>query len=100
MNKLKLVKSSGNVFQDINIHEFEAKELQLRSALMIKLNLYIQKEMLTQAKAAKVLGVSQPRISNLKSGSVELFSVGMLINMLEKAGFQIFEYIEEWLDVA
>ncbi len=100
MSQLKLVKSSGNVFKDVNINDFEATELQFRSTLMIKLNSYMQEKKLTQAEAAKIFGVSQPRISNLKSGHIDLFSTGMLITMLEKAGFQIFEHLEEWLETA
>lgn len=100
MSKTKLIKSSGNVFKDVKINKFEAKELQLRSALMIKLNRYIQEKKLTQAEAAELFGVSQPRISNLRSAQIELFSTGMLINMLEKGGFEIFEHLEEWLDAA
>ncbi len=100
MNKLNLVKSSGNVFKDVNIDEFEARELQFRSTIMTKLNLFIQEKKLTQVEAAEIFGVSQSRISNLKSGRIDLFSTGMLMAMLEKSGVHIFEHIEEWLEAA
>jgi len=44
----------------------------------------IAKRKLTQAKAAKVLGVTQPRISDLKRGKIQLFTIDVLINMLGK----------------
>lgn len=44
----------------------------------------ITKRKLTQVKAAKLLGVTQPRISDLKRGKIQLFTMDVLINMLAK----------------
>jgi predicted XRE-type DNA-binding protein len=41
----------------------------------------------TQKAAAKYLGVSQPRLSNLQNGKISKFSVMMLINILSKLDF-------------
>jgi len=49
----------------------------------------------SQADAAKKLGVSQPRISNLIHAKIDLFITGMLLDMLERAGFRIYEKIED-----
>ena len=49
----------------------------------------------SQQEAAAQLEVTQPRISNLIHGKIDLFSSGMLIEMLEKAGFNIYEKIEK-----
>ena len=73
----------------------EAKNLQFRSYLMIALRKYILNMGWSQKEAAEKLQVTQPRISNLIHGKIDLFSVGMLITMLEKAGFKIYEKIEK-----
>lgn len=44
---------------------------------------------LTQAKAAKLLGVSQPRISGLVRGRIELFSIDTLVEMLARLGVSV-----------
>ena len=44
----------------------------------------LEKMNITQVKAAKLLGVSQPRISDLKRGKMHLFTIEVLVNMLTK----------------
>ena len=93
----KFIKGSNNVFKDLGFNALEARELQFRSSLMLILNQYIQTNKLTQQQAAKLFGVSQPRISNLVSGKVDLFGIGMLLAMLEKSGFEVYERFENLL---
>jgi len=50
---------------------------------------YIKSEGLTQKKAAKRLGVTQPRISDLVRGRIDLFAIDSLVNMLSAAGMRI-----------
>ena len=88
------IKSSGNVFKDVGFDDIEARNLKFRSHLMNILMRFIQQEGLTQKKAAERLGVSQPRISNLVHGKIDLFSAGMLLDMMERAGFPIYKKIE------
>lgn len=90
----KFVKSSGNVFKDVGFDEVEARGLKFRSHLMSMLMHYIQHKGLTQKEAAKQLKVSQPRISNLMHGKIDLFSADMLLDMVERAGFPIYKKIE------
>lgn len=94
MSNSEFVKSSGNVFKDVGFDEVEAKNLKFRSHLMSMLMRYIQHEGLTQKEAAKRLGIKQPRVSNLVHGKIDLFSVGMLLDMVERAGFPIYKKIE------
>ncbi len=49
---------------------------------------------MTQKYAAKRLGVTQPRISNLIHGKIDLFSIDRLLDMLERAGFSVYKKIE------
>lgn len=67
----------------------EAANLRARSELMIALKEHLQAGKMTQARAAKLLGVTQPRISDLMRGKIDLFSLETLIDMLARAGAQV-----------
>ena len=79
-------KSGGNVFRDIGFKPEEAASLKIRADLMIKLSEIIEQRKLTQARAAKLLGVTQPRVSDLVRGKIDLFSIDTLIDMISRAG--------------
>jgi predicted XRE-type DNA-binding protein len=64
----------------------EAANLKIRSELMIVLEKLIKDEDLTQKEAAELLGVTQPRVSDLLRGKINLFSIDTLVNMLQAAG--------------
>lgn len=67
----------------------EAANMKTRSALMIAITGYITQQGWSQAEAATALGVTQPRISDLMRGKVQLFSIDTLVNMLAGAGFRV-----------
>ena len=67
----------------------QAENMKLRSALMLALKDHIAKEGLTQSNAAKLFGVTQPRISDLMRGRVDLFAIDTLVNMLTTAGLRV-----------
>ena len=50
--KVKMVRGSGNVFQDLGLPEAEARNLALRSELMIRIEEFVERNELTQARAA------------------------------------------------
>ena len=81
--------SSGNVFSDLGFAPEEAQNLKIRADLMIELSKLIEERGLTQAAAAKVLGVTQPRVSDLVRGKIDRFSVDTLIEMLGQAGASV-----------
>lgn len=85
----KITPSSGNVFRDLGFGEDEAEHLRIRSTLMIAVRKLIEERGLTQAEAAKLLGVTQPRISNLVRGRIDLFGIDTLIDMLARAGIHV-----------
>lgn len=87
--KIKVTPSSGNVFQDLGFPPEEAEHLKIRSDLMIDLCRVIKSKGLKQADAAKLLGVTQPRISDLFKGKIDLFSIDTLIEMLSRAGVRV-----------
>lgn len=82
-------RGSGNVFADLGFGPTEAENLRLRSQLMIELRKRIGALELTQSEAAQLLGVTQPRISDLVRGKIGRFSVDTLIAMLGKAGLTL-----------
>jgi predicted XRE-type DNA-binding protein len=81
--------STSNVFRDLGFGAEEAANLKLRALLMVELEKYIHEKHLTQKIAAERLGVTQPRISDLMRGKIELFSVDTLITMLTHAGLKV-----------
>ena len=67
----------------------EAENMKLRSELMIALKAHIARTGLSQAAAAKLFGVTQPRVSDLMRGKINLFALDALVNMLAKAGMHV-----------
>ena len=82
-------RSTGNVFRDLGFEPEEAASLKIRANLMIEIERLIQRRKLTQAAAAKLLGVTQPRVSDLVRGKIELFSIDTLVDMLTRAGVRV-----------
>ncbi len=82
-------RSSSNVFADLGFSPPEAENLKVRADLMIAIRHLIADRQLTQVKAAKLLGVTQPRVSDLVRGKINLFSIDVLVAMLGRAGVQV-----------
>jgi predicted XRE-type DNA-binding protein len=83
---VRIRRSTGNVFSDLGFGEDEAENLKIRADLMIELTRLIEAQGLTQVAAAELLGVTQPRVSDLMRGKIDRFSVDSLIEMLGHAG--------------
>jgi predicted XRE-type DNA-binding protein len=96
----KMERSSGNVFRDLGFSPQEAENLRVRSELMIQLRKVIERRRLTQARAAKLFGVTQPRVSDLVRGRINLFSIDMLVKMLAQAGVQVRLVVKQGRQVA
>jgi predicted XRE-type DNA-binding protein len=86
MARTKIDKSTGNVFRDVGFSPEEAASLKIRADLMIEISGIIKRRKLTQAAAAKLLGVTQPRVSDLVRGKIDLFSIDTLVDMISRAG--------------
>lgn len=82
----RFTRSSGNVFLDLGFPPGEAEHLLLRAELMTAITRLIKERGLTQARAARLFGVTQPRVSDLVRGRTELFSIDSLVQMLGRAG--------------
>ena len=66
----------------------QAASMRARSALMMELENIIKQRGMTQAKAAALFGVTQPRISDLVRGKINLFSLDCLMDMATAAGLE------------
>jgi predicted XRE-type DNA-binding protein len=87
--KLKYVRGSGNVFLDLGFPKAEAENLKMRADLMIRIVQFYRKSGLTQASAAKELGLTQPRLNALLKGKVGQFSLDALVNIASRAGLNV-----------
>lgn len=87
--KTKMTRSSGNVFKDVGFSAEEAEYLKIRSSMMARLREVVTSRGLTQADAAALFGVTQPRVSDLVRGKIDLFSIDTLIDMLSHAGIKV-----------
>ncbi|GMV69712.1 MAG: hypothetical protein AMXMBFR76_21510 [Pseudomonadota bacterium] len=67
----------------------EAGNMRLRSDLMVSLKEHMTRAGLSQTQAAALFGVTQPRISDLVRGKINLFSLDALVNMATAAGLRI-----------
>ena len=85
MNKKRFV----NVWDAIEDTSAQAENMKLRSTLMMALKDHIVRAGLSQSEAAKLLGVTQPRVSDLMRGKIELFGLDTLVNMIGAAGLHV-----------
>ena len=85
----KIAESSGNIFLDLGFPPHEAEVLLLRAKLAEALRVWIERKKLTQAQAAKRLGITQPRVSEIMRGKVELLSLDYLVGLCAKVGIVV-----------
>jgi len=62
--------------------------MEMRAQLLIGLGVWLEKSCMTQAEAAKVLGVTQARVSDLKRGKIDRFSMDLLVRLAARAGLK------------
>lgn len=78
---MKIVtKGSGNVFRDLGLAD--ADVLQAKADLVFKISAIIEKRKLSQVEAARILGVTQPKISALLRGHLDGFSLERIMRFL------------------
>ena len=83
----RIVPSSGNVFADLGLPD--AAELDTKVRLVVAINQSLAARKLTQASAAALLGVNQPKVSALKNFRIDGFSVERLMTFLTALGSDI-----------
>jgi predicted XRE-type DNA-binding protein len=82
-------KPFASVWDAIEDTPAEAENMKLRSCLMMALKEQIARTGMSQSQAAKLLGVTQPRVSDLMRGKINLFGLDALVNMATVAGLHV-----------
>jgi len=87
--RTRITRSSGNVFLDLGFPPHEAAVMLLRCEIAEALRKWVDREGLTQAQAAKRLGIVQPRISEISRNKVDKLSLDYLVGLCAKAGLSV-----------
>jgi predicted XRE-type DNA-binding protein len=82
--RIEVDAGSGNVFVDLGFPD--AKERTLKVALAVEVNRILTERGLAQERAAKVLGLRQPHVSDLTRYRLDRFSVERLMDFLTRLG--------------
>lgn len=88
-HKLKRTTGSDNIFADLGFPPEEARHLKMRSELLMAIERSCRRRGLTQARAARRLGITQPRLNALLKGRIGLFSLDALVNIASRAGLNV-----------
>ncbi len=86
---------SDNIFKDLGHNEPDAANLLLRSDMMMEIANIIDERGWSQAEAAKVLGVKQPRVSELTTGRISKFKIDILVKYLNLLGKKVTLQLED-----
>lgn len=79
----------ASVWDAIEDTPAEAENMKLRSTLMMNLKNFVVSAGLSQADAAKLFNITQPRVSDLMRGKINLFGIDALVNMAAAAGMSV-----------
>ena len=92
-DKIKIERGSGNVFTDLGRPDAETH--LLKAKLVTRIDEIIRQRGLTQVKAARLLGLSQPDVSRLLRGNFREYSVERLLRLLMALGRDVEIVIRE-----
>ena len=84
---LKREPSTGNVFADLGMPE--AGEHLIKAGLVVRINRIIRRQKLTQAAAAQLMGIDQPKVSAMLAGQFRGYSVERLMRFLVALGHDV-----------
>jgi predicted XRE-type DNA-binding protein len=85
----RMSKPYRNVFEALEDDAGVARNLQLRAELMAEIERLVERSGKTQTAAARWLGITQPRLSDLRRGRIERFSLDALVQILCAAGADV-----------
>jgi predicted XRE-type DNA-binding protein len=98
-NRIKVEQGSGNIFKDLGFTDEVAEEELLKVQLGAEIFRILDERGLTQAEAAKLLGVKQPEIARLKAAKLSYYSVERLMRFLERLNCEVSIHISpQWDD--
>ena len=80
-------RSSGNVFADLGLHD--AEKLKIKTGLVIEIEKAMKKRGLTQQEAARLMGITQPKVSGMMRGDFSNLSERKLMDCLTRLGYDL-----------
>jgi predicted XRE-type DNA-binding protein len=86
---MRKTRKYDNAFEAVGFARREAEHLRIRADLMLEVERVIEARRLTQADAARLFHVTQPRISDLTRGKIDRFSIDTLVEMLSAVGIGV-----------
>ncbi len=86
-NGVEVHRGSGNVFADLGLAD--AEKLQIKTGLVIEIRKAMQTRGLTQQEAAKRMGITQPKVSDMMRGDFTNLSERKLMDCLTRLGYDI-----------
>ena len=92
----KITKSSGNIFADLGLANPD--EMLVKAKIVHKIEQEIKSRKLTQAEAAMLMDIRQPRVSKIVNGRFHDISETKLMHCLNKLGYNIKIQVEEKID--
>ena len=87
INKIEVSRSSGNVYADLGLPD--AEKLKIKTGLVIEIRKAMTKLGLTQQAAAKHMGITQPKVSDMMNGDFSNLSERKLMDCLNRLGYDI-----------
>lgn len=87
VNGIEVERGSGNVFADLGLPD--ADKLKIKSGLVIEITRAMRRLGLTQQEAAKRMGITQPKVSDMVRGDFSNLSERKLMDCLNRLGYDI-----------
>lgn len=79
-------RTTGSIFDDLGEDQAAADVLKIKAALMNSIIAYIEREKITQQRAADIMAVDRARISDVCRGNIAKFTIDILLAMNSRAG--------------
>ncbi len=87
INGIEVQRSSGNVYADLGLPD--AERLKIKSGLVVEIRKAMRRLGLTQQEAAKLMGITQPKVSDMMRGDFSNLSERKLMDCLNRLGYDI-----------
>ena len=87
VNGVEVHRGSGNVFADLGLAD--AEKLKIKTGLVVEIRKAMRSRGLTQQEAAKLMGITQPKVSDMMRGDFSNLSERKLMDCLTRLGYDI-----------
>ncbi|MBK7472748.1 MAG: XRE family transcriptional regulator [Betaproteobacteria bacterium] len=84
---IQVQRSSGNVYADLGLPD--AERLKIKTGLVVEIRKAMRRLELTQQQAAKRMGITQPKVSDMMRGDFTNLSERKLMDCLNRLGYDI-----------